>query len=193
MLVPFLLYTDNTMPQSHQNWQYLGANGYVGAYTTTGGGGTPVQPRSELDFLRLGIGRTPQAEYPDGYLGNIRSRRDDKGKPYAASDVVLDSLKNRQNQRGYQRGVHKGERIDQAQYFWPAELKPDRRLRQNLYSVADVEGGIAMMVNRNAPKQKLAPAPHLVNDGKANVSANVPAEFNPTVSRQFTHLRPHWN
>ena len=27
------------MPSSHQNWQYLGASGYVGAYTTTGGGG----------------------------------------------------------------------------------------------------------------------------------------------------------
>ncbi len=33
---------------------------------------------SELDGQRLGIGRTPQAEYPDGYLGTIRSRRDDR-------------------------------------------------------------------------------------------------------------------
>jgi hypothetical protein len=178
------------MPQSHQNWQYLGANGYVGAYTTTGGGGTPIVPRSDLDFLRLGVGRVPQAEYPDGYLGTIRSRRDDRGN---GTDTVLDSLKNRQNQRGYQRGVHKGERIDQAQYFWPEGLKPDRRLKQSLYSVDYIDGGISMMVNRNAPKQRLAPAPHLVNDGKANVSANVPGEFNPTVSRQFTHLRPHWN
>lgn len=181
------------MPSAHQNWQYLGANGYVGAYTTTGGGGTPVIPRNDMDFLRLGIGRTPEAEYPDGYLGTIRSRRDDRGRASSTSDTVLDSLKNRQNQRGYQRGVHKGERIDQAQYFWPEGLAPDRRLKQNLYSVEYVEGGIAMKINRNSPKMKLGPAQHLVNDGKANISANVPAEFNPTVSRQFTHLRPHWN
>jgi hypothetical protein len=181
------------MPQSHQNWQYLGANGYIGGYTTTGGGGTPIVPRSDLDFLRLGVGRKPEAEYPDGYLGTIRSRRDDRGKPYATSDTVLDSLKNRQNQRGYQRGVHKGERIDQAQYYWPEGLNPARRLNQKLYNVANNEGGIVMTVPRNKPKMNLAPAPHLVNDGKANVSSNVPAEFNPTVSRQFTHLRPHWN
>lgn len=182
------------MPQSHQNWQYLGANGYVGAYTTTGGGGTPVVPRSDLDYLRLGIGRTPEAEYPDGYLGSLRSRRDDRGKPTeTVSDTVLDSLKSRQNQRGYQRGVHKGEKIGMSSYFWPEGLQPDRRLKQALYTVGYVEGGIAMQVNRNAPKARLAPPPHLVNDGKANVSSNVPAEFNPSTSKQFGHLRPHWN
>ena len=50
-----------------------------------------------------------------------------------------------------------------------------------------------MNVVRDAPKFDLAPAPHLVNDGKANVSANVPAEFNPRVAHQFTHLKPRWN
>ena len=177
------------MPQSHQNWQYLGASGYVGAYTTTGGGGTPIVPRSSMDFLRLGVGRTPSAEYPDGYLGTIRSRRDDKGN---GSDTVLDSLKSRQTQRGYQRGVHKGERIDPGQYMWPDNLKPDRRLNLRVKEV-DLDGGLTMNVVRDAPKFDLAPAPHLVNDGKANISANVPAEFNPRVAHQFTHLKPRWN
>jgi hypothetical protein len=181
------------MPQSHQNWQYLGANGYQGAYTTTGGGGTPVVPRSDLDYARIGIGRAPQAEYPDGYLGTIRSRRDDKGKPYSVSDTVLDSLKSRQNQRGYQRGVHKGERIDPAQYMWPGDLKPDRRLNKNLYTAVDNNGAINFLMKRNAPKQELAYNTHLVNDGKANVSSNVPVEFNPRVGKQFSHLRPKWN
>jgi len=95
------------VPSSHQNWQYLGASGYIGAYTTTGGGGTPVVTRSVMDSLRIGVGKTPSAEYPDGYLGTIRSRRDDRGKPYAVSDVVLDSLKARQNQRGY----HPGQKV----------------------------------------------------------------------------------
>lgn len=181
------------MPQSHQNWQYLGANGYQGAYTTTGGNGTPVVPRSNLDYQRLGIGRVPEAEYPDGYLGTIRSRRDDKGKPYAVSDTVLDSLKNRTNQRAYQRGVHKGERIDPGQYMWPENLRPDRRVKQNLYSMVENEGAVTMTIPRYTPNQNLAPAPKLVNDGKANISSNVPAEFNPRLAQQFSHLRPHWN
>jgi hypothetical protein len=180
------------MPSSHQNWQYLGASGYIGAYTTTGGGGTPVIPRSGMDFQRMGVGRAPQAEYPDGYLGTIRSRRDDKGKPYAMSDTVLDSLKNRQNQRAYQRGVHKGERIDAAQYMWPKNLEPDRSLNQKNYRMTEVDGAVVFMGKRNAPQQDLAPAPHLVNDGKANVSANVPAEFHPRTAQNFQHLKPRW-
>ena len=180
------------MPQSHQNWQYLGASGYVGAYTTTGGGGTPVAPRSSMDFLRMGIGRAPQAEYPDGYLGTIRTRRDDKGKPYSIGDTVLDSLKNRQNQRAYQRGVHRGERIDPAQYLWPQNLEPDRGVKSKNYKVQEVAGAVVYMGKRNAPKMALAPAPHLVNDCKADVSANVPAEFNPRTAQNFTHLSPQW-
>lgn len=180
------------MPQSHQNWQYLGANGYVGAYTTTGGGGTPVVPRSDMDYLRLGVGRMPEAEYPDGYLGTIRSRRDDKGKPYSVSDTVLDSLKNRQNQRAYQRGVHKGERIGMSEYMWPNGLKPDRRLKAKVVT-DNINGGMVMNITRNAPKMTLAPSQKLVNDGKANISSNVPGEFNPRVSQQFSHLRPKWN
>jgi len=180
------------MAESHQNRQYLGASGFVGAYTTTGGGGTPIVPRSEMDFLRIGVGRAPQAEYPDGYLGTIRSRRDDKGKPYAVSDTVLDSLKNRQNQRAYQRGVHRGERIDPAQYLWPENLQPDRRLQVKPKLVAD-DGVLTMNMVRNSPQQALAPAPHLVNDGKSNISASVPAEFNPRTADTFSHLKPRWN
>jgi len=179
------------MAESHQNWQYLGASGFIGAYTTTGGGGTPVVPRSEMDFLRIGVGRAPQAEYPDGYLGTMRTRRDDKGKPYAVSDVVLDSLKNRQNQRAYQRGVHKGERIDPAQYLWPQNMQPDRGVKVKPQLV-DNDGSLTMDMRRNAPLSMLAPAPHLVNDGKSNISANVPAEFNPRTSDTFAHLKPRW-
>jgi hypothetical protein len=180
------------MPSSHQNWQYLGASGYIGAYTTTGGGGTPVVPRSGMDFARMGVGRAPQAEYPDGYLGSIRTRRDDKGKPYAMSDVVLDSLKSRQNQRAYQRGVHKGERIDPAQYMWPKNLEPDRRLNPKNFKPIENDGVLTMNIARNTPEVDLAPAPHLVNDGKANVSSNIPAEFNPRTAQHFQHLKPRW-
>jgi hypothetical protein len=59
--------------------------------------------------------RTPNSEYPSGYLGTITSRRGDR---------MLDSLKARVNQRSYQRGTHAGERIDAGDYLWPDEMQP---------------------------------------------------------------------
>jgi len=179
------------MPSAHSNWQYLGASGYIGSYTTTGGGGTPVTGRSEIDELRMGVGRVPGAEYPDGYLGNIRSRRDDRGKPYGTADAVLDSLRNRQNQRAYQRGVHKGERIDPAQYYWPEGLEPSRGLAK-ISQYVENDGAVVIMVPRNAPEAYLAPPPSLVNDGKANIKSDNPIEISPRVTYQFDHLKPKW-
>jgi len=177
------------MPSSHQNWQYLGGNGFIGSYTTTGGGGTPVTGRSDLDFARMGVGKTPGAEYPDGYLGTIRSRRDDRGN---GTDTVLDSLKNRQNQRAYQRGVHKGERIDPGQYYWPQGLDPDRRLNVRP-KIIDNNGAINMMMPRYSPDAMLvAPPPSLINDGKANVKAASPAEINEPRAHVLAHLTPKW-
>lgn len=179
------------MPSAHasNNWQYLGANGFTGAYTTTGGGGTPVTPHSQMDFLRMGVGRTPDAEYPDGYLGTIRSRRDDRGRP---TDNVLDSLKSRQNQRAYQRGVHKGERIDPGQYVWPKELAPDRRLKAQAQPINN-DGGMNYMVDREMPQEQLTASPQLlVNDGKANVSSNLPGSINFYRNSSLQHLRPRW-
>lgn len=78
-----------------------------------------------LDAVRMNWRRTPEATYPDGYLGTINTRRGDR---------LLDGLKSRQQQRPYTRGIHKGERIDQRDYFWPDEF--------NLWSglEAQVEG-----------------------------------------------------
>lgn len=73
--------------------------------------------RSVLDARRMMYKRTPDAEYPDGYLGTIIDRR---------SDRMFDSLKARVNQRSYQRGVHLGERIDPGDYLWPDEEAPLR-------------------------------------------------------------------
>lgn len=174
---------------SHQNWQYLGGNGFNGTYTTFGGGGTPVTGRSELDFARMGVGRTPAAEYPDGYLGTIRSRRDDRGN---GTDTVLDSLKNRQNQRAYQRGVHKGERIDPGQYFWPKGLEAERRLALKP-KIVNNEGSINMNVPRYTPNSVIAPPPALVNDGKANITSPNPVEINEQRAHVLSHLTPKWN
>ncbi len=173
------------MPGPHQNTQNLGASGLYGTYTTYGGGGVPVA-RSELDYLRMGVGREPQAEYPDGYLGTIRSRRDDRGRPNSASEEVLEGVK-RLNQRSYQRGVHRGERIDPSDYYLPKELSMDRGIKRQM--AAARKGQAAL---RNAPVVALAPAPHLVNDGKANLKHNAPYEVNQRRVDQISRLKPNW-
>jgi len=66
-----------------------------------------------LDAVRMNWRRTPEATYPDGYLGTIQTRRQDR---------LLDGLKARSQQRPYTRGIHKGERIDTRDYFWPKEF-----------------------------------------------------------------------
>lgn len=175
------------MPGTHQNIQSLGASGLYGTYTNYGGGGVPVA-RSELDYLRMGVGREPQAEYPDGYLGTIRTRRDDRGRPNSVSEQVLHGLKVRQSQRGYQRGVHRGERIDPQDYFLPKELSMDRGIKRQMSAARKNQA-----VPRNAPVSSMVPAPHLVNDGKANIRSNEPYEINKRRAAQNERLKPGWS
>ena len=66
-----------------------------------------------LDAVRMMWRRTPEAQYPDGYLGTVRTRTEDR---------LLDGLKRRQINRPNNRGIHKGERIDKHDYFWPPEF-----------------------------------------------------------------------
>ena len=175
------------MPGTHQNVQNLGASGLYGTYTNYGGGGVPVA-RSELDYLRMGVGREPSAEYPNGYLGTIRSRRDDRGLANGTSDRVLDKMKQRVGQRSYQRGVHRGERIDPSDYYYPSGLDRDRGIKRQMAAARRGD-----LVPRNAPVSKLAPAPHLVNDGKANTKHNAPYEVNQRRVDQISRLKPGWN
>jgi hypothetical protein len=178
------------MAQPHQNTQNLGASGLYGTYTNYGGGGVPVA-RNELDELRIGIGRAPQAEYPDGYLGTIRTRRDDRGRPNGASENVLDSLKVRIGQRSYQRGVHKGERIDQQGYYYPAGLEPHSGIMRQMNAVKE---GNVYRSTRHVFMADIAPAPHLPNDGKAGptVKSDSPMYVNNARQDQMARMRPQW-
>lgn len=165
-----------------QNWQSLGGNGFNG-YNNQGGFGGPVA-RGDLDAVRIGVGRVPHAEYPDGYLGTIRSRRDDR---------LLDSIKNRVNQKAYQRGVHKGERIDASQYFWTPDFSDQSGIqRQGKAKMVNMNGVNIYVLPRSAPRIDLAPAPHLVNDGKTNTTANSPVQFDVQRASSISYLRPVW-
>jgi hypothetical protein len=176
------------MGAPHQNLQNLGAAGMYGTNTTYGGGGVPVA-RSELDFMRMGVGRQPQAEYPDGYLGTIRTRRDDRGRPSSVSDKVLDGLKVRIGQRSYQRGVHRGERIDASDYYYPEGLENFRGIARQMKAVKD---GNVYRVERGVENAMAAPAPHLPNDGKANMRSTSPQALDKRRVDQMARMRPAW-
>lgn len=131
--------------------------------------------RNQKDARLAAFGASPDAQYPDGYLGTITNRRQDK----IQSAVV------RQNQRQYTRGVHKGERINPGDYIWPKEF--------NLYT------GIDLM----AKGKKFAPTgaanPHLTNDGKVGpkgIPSGLSRPQKPTIDAQrqkmLKTLAPTW-
>lgn len=97
------------------NWSYMPPVGQQGSATVGGGGGLPLAGfRSILDArISMATGKTPEAQYPDGYLGSVIDRRQDK---------LLQTVRN--NARSYTRGVHKGSRIAPTDYFWPDDFNP---------------------------------------------------------------------
>ena len=117
-----------------QNWWVNdgGLNMLPGNTTVGGGGGGlnisasgAVQMRSPLDVARAAGGNLSQAEYPDGYLGTIIDRRSDK---------LIQHVKNQMTAQSYQRGVHKGSRVDPENYSWPTEFNPNSGLERQAFS-----------------------------------------------------------
>jgi hypothetical protein len=98
------------------NDNYQGASGGT---TVGGGGGGFTAARDALDRKRMGSTPIPGADYPDGYLGTITDRNEDK---------LYGTLQKRLNDRSYQRGVHKGEKIGRDSYYWTPEVNPDAGL-----------------------------------------------------------------
>jgi hypothetical protein len=101
--------------------------GILPGNATVGGGGNvaaqgAVQFRSPIDAARASSGQLGQAQYPDGYLGTIIDRRSDK---------LIQAVKNQLTSQSYQRGVHKGSRVDPHDYLWPdGFVSPDSGLER---------------------------------------------------------------
>jgi hypothetical protein len=133
------------------NWQVLTQPGpaFPGG-TTVGGGAIPF--RDSLDARRSMSGRTPEAEYPDGYLGTITDRHQDK---------VLGKVKERLTDRSYQRGVHVGSTVGQRAYFWGNGTSPQAGL---LREAQFTQGPYTMDVPRYAPSGN--PVEKLAHMGK---------------------------
>lgn len=103
--------------------------------------------RNAKDARLASYGASPDVNHPDGYLGTIVNRRQDK----------LQGALARQNQRSYSRGVHKGERVNPGDYIWPDEFNPQTGL-------------IYQSQGRKYAPPGAEPA-RLTNDGKAGPQA----------------------
>ena len=181
------------------NFQYIAPNGLPQpGGTTVGGGGSPGGAlsgyRSILDARRSAAvpGRTPQAEYPDGYLGNINSRREDR---------LLGHIQSRLTQRSYQRGVHKGERIDPQDYFWNDQVNPQagleaeagaRRKGPVLMTPRWTQVGSTPMDQINHMGKNHMLAPQDFNKVADSVGLQAPQQIDPVRSRRMSRLLPTW-
>lgn len=170
------------------NWQNLGVPGSsaMGGLAQTGGGGFSAAGfHSLLDMRRsaAGPGRVPYAEYPDGYLGNVNSRREDR---------LLQNIQSRLTQRSYQRGVHKGERIDPQDYYWNDVLDPQSGLRAEARGQRWTAVGATpeQQVNHMGKNHLLSPQ-QLANVANS-VGLNAPNEVDPIRSARMQRLLPSW-
>lgn len=126
-------------------WVDTGGLGIAPGEAVVGGGGdtSVVSPRDPLDAARMASQFAPGASYPDGYLGTITDRQQDK---------LFTTVTGRLTDRSYQRGVHKGEKLGTDQYFWTADCDPDAGIRrQSMVEVDNQEGGIVLRTERHVP------------------------------------------
>lgn len=141
--------------------------------------------RDPVDARRAMLGnRVPSADYPDGYLGTIVSRRNDR---------MLNTLKNRLTERSYQRGVHKGERIDQGDYFWPEQFNPQTGLRYEASGQKwTAHGGtpVERLAYGRDPVVQRDAARSLYNQYQVNNAHPTVNQDNPFRQQQFKRLAP---
>lgn len=76
--------------------------------------------RNDRDRLLSSWGATPDAIHPDGYLGTAATSTRRTDKLYNAA---------MNHNKPYQRGVHKGEKINASDYFWSQELNLEAGLK----------------------------------------------------------------
>lgn len=157
------------------NW-WVSAGGFQGLSggTTVGGGGSTdvISPRNPLDAARMADQFAPGASYPDGYLGTITDRREDR---------LMGAVQERLTERSYQRGVHVGEKLGAGQYSWTRECNPGAGLqRQAMVEPVMQEGVIVLQVPRYAPTGN--PVEKLTAMGK---TATLPVEQQMQVARQY--------
>lgn len=138
-----------------------------------------------LDALRMMWRRTPEATYPDGYLGTINTRRQDR---------ILNGLKQRENNRPYTRGIHKGERIDGRDYMWPEEFNPWTALMNQMQGVKYAPPGLEMDLEyeRYPTDRKVGPK-RVPTGGTSDGTTQWGIRQNPDRISSLRRLAPSWS
>lgn len=154
-------WTDTSPAYNSPGGATYGGGGGYGAIGVTGF-------RNELDARRSMAG--PESQYPDGYLGTIIDRQQDK---------LLAKVQERLTDRSYQRGVHVGSKIGERQYFWNADMDPDMGLMREA-STAQMDADGKIWVQKFAPT--LDPVERLAHMGK---TAGLSAPEQMQVARKF--------
>lgn len=171
------------------NWQYATPYG-IGQpgsnVRANGGGGVQVlRFRDNLDAARTARGeRVPSAEYPDGYLGTIKSRREDR---------LFNEVKKRANDRSYQRGVHKGERIDPSDYFWPDEINPQIGLEYQARGLKwTAKGSVAERLAHMGKTEFASPQEMAALRAQYGIPQDPSADIDPIRQERMKRLLPSW-
>lgn len=147
------------MPAGQNWWQTsnIGPGSNYG-YGGTPGAGSPY--KSPLDARRSGAGPS-QNDYPDGYLGSIIDRRQDK---------LMGKVSGRLTDKNYQRGTHVGDKIDSNEYLWPdaGTVRPEAGIENQMRSRINPDNGFTY----DAPRQTQAgtPTERLAHLGKASIT-----------------------
>lgn len=125
--------------------------------------------RDGLDQLRSGYKQVPEAQYPDGYLGTITDRRSDR------LSKTVETL----GRKSYQRGVHKGEKINQDDYSWPRKFNPDSGIHRQMVTA-----------------QRFAPAgtvnERLIGAGRLPLPSSDLAQMDPYLVQDLKKYAPPW-
>src|SRR5579862_4866247 len=157
---------------NNSNW-YVPNEGFNQPYSHSYGAGGGLYTRNairyhdELDARRSMA--TSDSQYPDGYLGTMSWDRQ--------QDKLLEALGNQLNKRPYQRGVHKGSKVDSKDYFWPADFQPDMRLKAEAkYSSSYHDGVMTMDVPRRGFRG--TPIERLAHQGKLTGAAGAQQQMN---------------
>jgi len=161
------------------NTQYMPPVGQQGSVTQYAGGGGQALTgfRSILDArLAASTGKTPEAQYPDGYLGSVIDRRQDK---------LLQTVRN--NARSYSRGVHKGSRIGVQDYFWPEDLTPYTTLENRLH------GDKHRFAAQGNPLERLAHGGKYITNEKAKeLAKELNIAYDPQMSGNISPQMREW-
>lgn len=153
------------------------------------GGGAQGDPltgyRDLLDARRSATAPfTPNAEYPDGYLGQVNSRREDR---------LLEAVSSRLTARNYQRGVHKGEKLSTQDYFWPPEFGPDSALKAQVGGKrwGPVGSLPVEQINHMGKNHMLTPSQMSQVASQHNVKEITPVD--PIRQQRMSALLPRWS